>query len=178
MILDIGCGWRKRGDVGIDYVKFPYGKKGCLDVQADAETLPFRDAAFDRVIAWNVIEHSLNAYNYLKECTRVLKDTGELEIVTDNPYHYMWSVLKPGLGGTEHSELASDHYCIFYPKNLERLLAKLNFEVAHFSWEVQRPWIITYPFAKFLVKIGIWRKECLFWTYKIVAKKKTASETV
>ena len=173
MILDIGCGWRKRGDIGIDYVRNPYGRKGCLDVQADVEHLPFRTAAFDKVVSWNVIEHSLNVFASLKEWVRVLRKDGELEIVTDNPYHYMWSVLKPGVGGTEHPDYAPDHHCILYPKNLERMLEKLGWKISQFSWETKRPWLVTYPFAKFLVKIGVWRNECLFWTYKIKAKAKT-----
>ena len=44
MILDIGCGGRKRGDVGIDL--FPF--KG-VDVVGDLSiSLPFRDSIFDK----------------------------------------------------------------------------------------------------------------------------------
>lgn len=53
LTLDIGCGWRKRGNIGIDYTKNPYGKKGCLDVLADMEYLPFQDNMFEKVVSWN-----------------------------------------------------------------------------------------------------------------------------
>jgi SAM-dependent methyltransferase len=152
-ILDVGCGWRKRG------------------VQASNENLPFKDDVFDKVITWNVFEHALNAFAFLKEMLRVVKPNGLIEIVTDNPMHYAWSVLKQGKGGTEHLEFAADHYAIFYPENIRRMFRLLGIEESAFSWEVKRPWIITYPFANLLVKLGIWREECLYWTYKIVGRK-------
>jgi ubiquinone/menaquinone biosynthesis C-methylase UbiE len=173
MVLDIGCGWRKRGNIGLDYGRFAYGRKTCLDVQGYAEQLPFKSETFDKVITNNVFEHVLNAFNFLKECLRVLKPSGLLEIVTDNPYHYMWTVLKPGMGGTEHPDYCCDHYAIYYPENIRRMFRKLNVNEISFSWELKRPRIITFPFANLLVKAGIWRKECLFWTYKIVGRKES-----
>ena len=177
MVLDIGCGWRKRGNIGLDYGRFAYGRKTCLDVQGDAEQLPFKSETFDKITTTNVFEHILNVFDFLKECCRVLKPSGLLEIVTDNPYHYMWTVLKPGMGGTEHPDYACDHYAIYYPENIRRMFRKLHVSEISFSWDVKRPRIITYPFANLLVKIGIWRKECLYWTYKIVGRKEPDKKT-
>lgn len=171
MILDVGCGRRKRGNIGIDYCRSNYGKKIFLDIQGISENLPFRDNIFEKVVSWNVFEHCLNPYNFLKECLRVTKPTGLIEIVTDNPYHYAWTVLKCGVGGMEHTDFATDHYGIYYPENLRRMFKLLSIKEVNFEWMVKRPWLITYPFANFLVKIGIWRKECLFWTYKITGMK-------
>jgi SAM-dependent methyltransferase len=170
-ILDVGCGWRKRGTIGVDYLKRAYGHEFMLDVQASAEHLPFKDASFEKVVTNCVFEHVLNAFNFLKELSRVIKPDGLIEIVTDNPYHYAWTVLKCGIGGTEQPDLASDHHGIYYPENIRRMFKKLGICETAFSWETKRPWTITFPFAKFLVMVGIWREECLYLRYKIVGRK-------
>ena len=64
MVLDVGCGWRKRGNIGVDYLRRAYGHEFMLDVQASAEHLPFKDGTFDKIVTWNVFEHVLNAFNF------------------------------------------------------------------------------------------------------------------
>ncbi len=170
-ILDVGCGCRKRGTIGVDYLKRANGHEFMLDIQANAENLRFKDEAFEKVITWNVFEHVLNVFNFLKELSRVIKPYGIFEIVTDNPYHYAWTVLKCGMGGTEQPDLCPDHHGIYYPENIRRMFRKLGIDETSFSWERKRSEIITFPFAKFLVLIGIWREECLYLTDKIVGRK-------
>jgi ubiquinone/menaquinone biosynthesis C-methylase UbiE len=46
--------------------------------RADAERLPFRDAAFDMVWSWGVIHHSSSMDQCLSEITRVLRIGGRL----------------------------------------------------------------------------------------------------
>lgn len=48
------------------------------DVQAYAESLPFRDAVFDAVICSEMLEHVLDPVTVLKEISRVLKPNGVL----------------------------------------------------------------------------------------------------
>jgi predicted SAM-dependent methyltransferase len=52
MILDIGCGETKKGDIGVDLQKTK-----CADVVADAQKLPFKNESFDQVYSSAVIEH-------------------------------------------------------------------------------------------------------------------------
>ena len=53
MKLDLGCGNKKDGDIGLDFHRTP-----AVDIQASLlGGLPFRDAVFDRVASHQVLEH-------------------------------------------------------------------------------------------------------------------------
>jgi|TARA_B100001964_G_scaffold130697_1_gene144431 cyclopropane fatty-acyl-phospholipid synthase-like methyltransferase len=105
-ILDIGCG---RGDIvlacarknvysyGIDYAydaieiskaakqSLPDHTTSFLSVhQASADSLPFKESAFDKIFFMDVAEHLSPAVllQCLKECKRTLKEDGELIIHT------------------------------------------------------------------------------------------------
>ena len=60
-----------------------YGLSGRIE-QADAEELPFADAAFDLVWSWGVIHHSSSPEKCLSEITRILRDGGRLLLMV---YH-------------------------------------------------------------------------------------------
>lgn len=159
MILDVGCGKHKRGDVGIDY-----SRNSEADVIADAHYLPFKDRVFNKVISAVVFEHSPNPLNFLEEQYRVLKKEGKIELETDNAQYYLWSVM--GARGMKHENCHEDHYMIFYPKNVMRLMKLAGFKVNSFQYI--KPWKRKLDFfAKLLVKLGVWRKDCLYPRFKI-----------
>jgi ubiquinone/menaquinone biosynthesis C-methylase UbiE len=56
---------------------------------ADAEALPFKNNAFDKVYSWGVLHHSPNTENAILEVYRVLKESGSAHIMI---YH-KWSVV-------------------------------------------------------------------------------------
>lgn len=78
LVLDIGCGKRKRdGAIGLDLKKTGY-----VDVVADAHSLPFRDEVFDVVYSSALIEHISHKLvgKVTREWTRTLKKRGTMEI--------------------------------------------------------------------------------------------------
>jgi predicted SAM-dependent methyltransferase len=77
MILDIGCGEDKKGDVGVDIRKI-----SSIDILADARMLPLRDAAFEHVYSSHLIEHFSHreVRSVLVEWVRVLRKHGTIEI--------------------------------------------------------------------------------------------------
>jgi len=110
-VLDVGCGNKIRGDVGIDrYITVEERKKLQLDknqiklesphppiIKADAVCLPFQNETFEKVISFHSLEHILNPYMALMEIYRVLKTDGilildlpnaDLYSKSDNPNHY------------------------------------------------------------------------------------------
>jgi len=78
MILDIGCGETKKGDIGLDVRKI-----NGVDIVGDARVLPFRDNSFDCVYSSDVIEHFSHreVRNIVGEWVRVLKRGGIIEIL-------------------------------------------------------------------------------------------------
>lgn len=78
MILDVGCGYlkshKRRNGIGIDL------NKGCCDIIADINHLPFRDAIFSFIYARNVLEHLDNPFVGLGELQRVMKKHGGISI--------------------------------------------------------------------------------------------------
>lgn len=77
MILNIGCGHlnRSQGEIGFDL------NPGCNpDVCGDCERLPFKDNAFDGVVAVHVLEHIRNLVNVMDECYRVTAPGGRFNI--------------------------------------------------------------------------------------------------
>jgi len=101
-ILDIGCGDGRltrlvAGNdssfiVGIDFSEqlAEQAKKRGIDMQvAAANSLCFRDLAFERVLAISLIEHLLGPEDFLREVRRVLKPGGKLAVVTPNLLHIL-----------------------------------------------------------------------------------------
>ncbi len=80
MILDIGCGRRKRpGSVGLDRVALPG-----VDVVHDLDQFPypFDDNCFDRVYAIHVIEHTTSILKVMEEIHRISKPGARVTIIT------------------------------------------------------------------------------------------------
>ncbi len=103
-LLEIGCGTgpllvaaarRYENVVGVD-IAFRWlvvAKKRLAEAGIDlplvcacAEALPFRDVAFDRVVADSVLEHVRDQKQTLTECNRVLRAGGRMFVITPNKY--------------------------------------------------------------------------------------------
>ncbi|MGB9959435.1 MAG: methyltransferase domain-containing protein [Candidatus Bathyarchaeales archaeon] len=164
LTLDVGCGKCKRGDIGIDY-----SRDSEADIIADACHLPFKDETFNKITSTTVLEHSPNPLNFLKEQYRVLKKRGEIEVTTDNAQYYRWSVMQ--LFGIRHENYHKDHYMIFFPKNVIRLMQLAGFSNISYQY-------LKYPrrrkmdfFVSLLIKTNLLRSACLFYRFKVKAIK-------
>jgi ubiquinone/menaquinone biosynthesis C-methylase UbiE len=80
-VLDIGCGKVKRGTIGLDYIA---GEN--VDIVSNLEEeLPFPAGSLDGIIMYHSLEHVVNPLAVLRECRRVLKPSGTLDIKV--PHH-------------------------------------------------------------------------------------------
>jgi ubiquinone/menaquinone biosynthesis C-methylase UbiE len=103
-VLDLGCGTAYGSDelaslahrvtaVDIDpgalrHAASLYSKRNLEFTAADAGSLPFRNASFDLVVAFEVIEHLENWREMLEEIRRVLAPGGQLIVSTPNKLYY------------------------------------------------------------------------------------------
>jgi len=83
--LDIGCGERKRCDIGVDVRKL----EG-VDVVCDVRYLPFKGDCFNKIFSSHVLEHISwrEVSSVLKEWVRVTKPNGVFEILVPNLRSY------------------------------------------------------------------------------------------
>ncbi|GMR17053.1 MAG: methyltransferase domain-containing protein [Gammaproteobacteria bacterium] len=140
-ILDVGCGTGLLLDMltqrteqaelaGIDPVpamlavaQQRLGRRALL-LEADAEKLPFEDAAFQLVTCTNALHYFQDADAALDEMRRVLAPSGSL-VVTDWSRDYVWmQLLNRVLPWTRHA-----HVHTFSSAELEQALLEAGFEV-------------------------------------------------
>jgi ubiquinone/menaquinone biosynthesis C-methylase UbiE len=113
--LDVGCGMggfvtalQQRGvkafglDYNLDYCRITNlrGQRYGLDIEAiqgEGEQLPYRDASFDALTCWDILEHVQKPEMVLAEIRRVLKPGGEAFVTVvnrfaarDPHYHLYW----------------------------------------------------------------------------------------
>ena len=80
-VLDIGCGKVKRGTIGLDYIS---GEN--VDIVSDfGKEMIFPDDSLDGIVMYHSLEHFTDPVAVLKECQRVLKKGGEIDIKV--PHH-------------------------------------------------------------------------------------------
>jgi SAM-dependent methyltransferase len=81
-VLDIGCGnkpYRPWFNLAAEYIGLDISTdRSQPDIIGLGHTLPFEDASFDTVVAFQVLEHVPDPFAVIKEVHRVLKPNGRL----------------------------------------------------------------------------------------------------
>jgi SAM-dependent methyltransferase len=121
-LLDVGCGYahmtrssRAENVFALDLDRTAmkmantFGKSNFFPVYGSATNLPFRDGAFDTVVATEIIEHIVNSDCCVADLCRVLTDKGRMLVSTPN--------------GAILTQVHRDHVCHFTEKALASLLS-------------------------------------------------------
>lgn len=99
-VLDLGCGPRDQAvcaaHLGYRYVGVDYAGN-CADALADAHALPFRNATFDCVFSYAVLEHLHSPAIALAEIARVLRPGGVYvgTVSQGEPFHASYFHMTP-----------------------------------------------------------------------------------
>jgi SAM-dependent methyltransferase len=132
-VLDAGCGSGYGSaelagaarvtavDVSADAVRYAranFARPGTTFLQSSCEALPFADATFDLVTAFEVIEHLAEWRNLLTEARRVLRPGGILLVSTPNKSYYAESRAQAGpnpfhIHEFEYAEFGAALYEVF-----------------------------------------------------------------
>lgn len=162
VLLDVGCGLEPYREVyidridkyiGIDWPSSLHNNKGIVNAFCDNQILPFKENSFDTVLCTEVLEHSSNPENVIKEINRVLKKDGYLILST--PFLY-WIHEQPW-----------DYYR-FTRFGLEYLVKKANFKIEYIK---PRGGLFTVSgdvFSKFLLISAFHKIEIVSLTFQRV----------
>lgn len=88
MIVDLGCGPYKRGDIGIDIVPPPVSSADIV-CNLGLEPIPLDDNSADKVVAYDFIEH-VPPYVYYKESGK-----WQVEYPVITLFNEVYRILKP-----------------------------------------------------------------------------------
>lgn len=140
VVLDAGCGAGYVSEgmaprvklIGVDIekeaVEFCQKNRKGKFLQADLESLPFKNNYFDLIIFTNTIEHLENPHPILSELTRVLKPGGKLYVTTENCNNFFWLLLEQTwfrfFGGPCKPYLCQVHPQRYTPKMLQDHLSQ------------------------------------------------------
>jgi len=107
MILDVGCGSFKRGDVGVDKEALPG-----VDVKLDLDRmpLPFADNSFNLVLSHHSLEHLTHPEFAIKEMLRV--SSGYVRIVCPHRFSKYAKITK------EHKQFLNKRWFLNLAKRL------------------------------------------------------------
>jgi SAM-dependent methyltransferase len=88
-------------------------------VAGDGLQLPFRDACFDAITLWDVLEHLSDPHAAVREISRLLRPGGRLVLTTGD----VGSAMARLSGGSWHLYTLPEHLFFYTRESLRRLLA-------------------------------------------------------
>jgi SAM-dependent methyltransferase len=94
-------------------------------IVADAEHLPFRDDAFDKVICTEVLEHIPDDQQGMRELARVLRGGGEIAVSVPNylPERVFWTL------SWDYWHTPGGHVRLYRPGQVHRALERTGLEI-------------------------------------------------
>jgi ubiquinone/menaquinone biosynthesis C-methylase UbiE len=138
--LNIAPGpWDDWGDVRLDISKVYHGQEVNLNILGDAHNLPFRDNAFEKTRAFNILEHLEDWRQALSEWCRVSKNEVDVKVPIESDLlkHQIWCDVL-GCIPTRIAKIPSyfyrlperrkEHLWQFKPAPIMSLLEKKEFE--------------------------------------------------
>jgi 2-polyprenyl-3-methyl-5-hydroxy-6-metoxy-1,4-benzoquinol methylase len=140
LLLDIGCNdcsitrflpTERFNYVGVDLSRQALWKgKHHQRILTDACNLPFQDSSVEVVSCFEIIEHTQEPHQLMKEIARVLKPKGKLLISTPNQKSLFIKIQNTAHLPRFHDwRYVETHYQTFTPQKLNSLLQKHGFEV-------------------------------------------------
>ncbi len=115
--------------------------RGASVARSYIDPLPFPNAAFDKIIFSEVLEHLPDDWGGLNEIKRVLKPGGLLFLTVPNHnYPFWWDPINKTLETVFHTHIQrgafsgiwANHERLYYPAEIKALVARAGFEMRGF----------------------------------------------
>jgi len=94
----------------LEYARAHYARANMCYVAASCFDLPFPDASFDLIVAFEVIEHLADFRRFLDECARVLVPSGLFVVSTPNKSYYGESRAQSGPNPFHKHEFEAEEF--------------------------------------------------------------------
>lgn len=170
-ILDVGFAARPnpflRNAIGLDIIlpkDKPENYTQAIKCNLNIENIPLEKESFDNVIAGDVIEHLENPSHFLRECNRVLKQSGRLIISTPHANDWWTTLHNWFFRGIINDPDPGEHLQNWTIIDMFRLLRKNGFKI-----EKIEGFYMHFPKINFRIRV----RYCpiLSWQIFYIAKK-------
>jgi len=181
-VLDIGCGSRPfyksiknqiNSYTGIDLINEKDLKK--IDVQAVADSLPFRNNSFDFIIFTQVIEHLEEPSQALDEAFRVLRKSGKVILA----WPFLFPIHEYPRDFYRYTDMLIKHLANKSGFQVTEIVPVSGFWITFFSFlsiyisrKSKKVYLLLYPFllgfkfcSIFLEKLDVKSKQKWAWSY-------------
>jgi predicted SAM-dependent methyltransferase len=157
-IANLGCGSSMYGTDRLDFIKTDATTLVC-DLE---KGIPFPDETFDIVCSQSFLEHLTNVGFHLKECYRVLKKDGLVDVTTDNAAcaRFYWKGIATHGGRYERLHPGDHHYSVHTKQHLLN-----HFGVAGFR-NIQINYVKTDTIGKWLDLVTFQKPRIRVWAMK------------
>jgi 2-polyprenyl-3-methyl-5-hydroxy-6-metoxy-1,4-benzoquinol methylase len=150
-VLDIGCGnaeiypylRQKYKEIwGVDCDLYPNQKQydHFKQIDLNKRTLEVfeKPGMFDSVVAVELVEHLENQRQFLRDCKRLIKDSGEIIFTTPNPECYMSRSMFATMGKfqwfTDLDNTRSGHITPLFPFQLAWFCRDVGLKITNFAY--------------------------------------------
>jgi len=179
-VLDIGCGVgtfafhaAKKGarGIGVDFsrksleaARILTARYGLEDrtsfVAAEASALPFRNGAFDKVVAADFVEHITDRQKVklMREMVRVLSDDGAIVVFTPNKIREdvgrWYRMARHCLLGEKMPQNVL-HFGLTDRRSFERVLKDMGLSFDFFYYDMTRPFLAHWPLVRHILSLNL-----------------------
>jgi len=128
-ILNLGSGTDWYGTHRLDFKKTEPAVTHEYDLNGNNK-IPFPNNYFDEIRFWRTLEHLADLGNIIRECYRVLKKGGKIDVITDNAAYLVFHVksehnqYKFQAGYNRHPD--DYHLHLFVPSHLDALFRRFK----------------------------------------------------
>lgn len=155
VVIDLGCGWRKKpGAIGLDVAKI-----AGVDIVADvSKPLPLRDNSVDELQASHIVEHVDDLMAFMGEIWRVCKPGalvylrfphGTSKYVTWKDPTHRRGVLLATFEYFDPATFDGQAWSYYHPAKFETVKRRINFNMNADTWQAK-------PGRRFLAAIFDW----------------------
>lgn len=163
-LLDIGCfagyflelakerGWNTFGIEPSKWASNMARSRNIKIIGNDIQKIRIKNAYYDVITMWDVIEHLSNPIDVLDKCYKSLKDNGIIALGTPD-----YECLIARIMGNNYPYLVRMHHVLYTPETLSNMLEKSGFKVIK-KYTYGRTFPVSYILDRLKINVHVFKK--------------------